>query len=88
MSIEIILADPNKAMRHSLRALLEREPDLAVVAEAADAKTTINLVRQLTPQLVIIDGALLDLRGLDLIRQIISESPDLKIIALATFSGP
>ncbi len=86
MSIEIILADPNKAMRHSLRALLAREPDLAVVAEAADAKTTLNLVRQLTPHLVIIDGALLDLRGLDLIRQIISESPGLKIIALSTFS--
>ncbi len=31
MSIEIILADPNKAMRHSLRTLFEREPDLAVV---------------------------------------------------------
>jgi PAS domain S-box-containing protein len=86
MSIEIILADPNKAMRRRLRALLEREPDLAVVAETAGAKTTLNLVRQLSPQILIIDGALLDLQGGDLLRRLISESPGLKVITLASFS--
>lgn len=86
MSIDLILADEDQARRRTLRTLLAKEPDLAVVAEATDAQTALNLVRQLSPQMLIINGSLLDHRGLDSLRQLISQSPDLKVIALSTLS--
>jgi PAS domain S-box-containing protein len=86
MSIEIILADENRAMRRSLRDLIEKDPGLSVAAEAADGKTAVNLVRELSPQLVIIDADLLGSRGIDLIRQMLSAAPDLKVIALSILS--
>jgi DNA-binding NarL/FixJ family response regulator len=53
--IRIVLADDQELMRSGLRGLLELAPDMTVVGEAADGETAIALIRQLTPDVALID---------------------------------
>ena len=49
ITIKIILADDHRIIREGLRALLEKEPGVEVIAEAADGRTTVKLCRELLP---------------------------------------
>ena len=53
--IRILLVDDHTILRESLRALLEREPDLSVVGEAADGRAAVTLACQLTPEVTHIE---------------------------------
>lgn len=86
MSVKIILADDHRIMREGLRALLEREAGIEVIAEADNGRTTVELSRELNPDVVVIDIGMPDLNGIDATRQIISESPAVKVIALSMHS--
>ena len=86
MNVKIILADDHRIMREGLRALLEREAGIEVIAEAEDGRTTVELSRKLKPDVVVIDICMPDLNGIDATRQIISESPAVKVIALSMHS--
>jgi len=70
-------------MREGLCALLQKEPDIEVVAEAADGRTTVQLARELSPDVVIMDIAMPDLNGIGATRQIIAEFPGVKVVALS-----
>lgn len=86
MSFKIILADDHRIMREGLRALLEKQPDIEVLAEAENGRTTVELSRELKPNVVIIDIAMPDLNGIEATRQILAESPGVKVIALSMHS--
>jgi DNA-binding NarL/FixJ family response regulator len=86
MSIKIILADDHRIMREGLRALLEKEAGIEVIAEADNGRTTVELSRELDPDIVVIDIGMPDLNGIDATRQIVSESPAVKVIALSMHS--
>ena len=86
MSIRIILADDHKIMREGLRALLAKHPDIEVVAEAGDGRGVVELARELNPDVVVIDIAMPDLNGIDATRQIVKQSPGVKVIALSMHS--
>jgi two-component system, NarL family, response regulator NreC len=83
MGIRIIIADDHQILRQGLRTLLEKEPDMEVVAEAEDGRKTVILVDDLTPHVVIMDVNMPDLNGIEATRQILTEHPDMKIIALS-----
>jgi DNA-binding NarL/FixJ family response regulator len=83
MSIRIIIANDHQILRQGLRALLEKEPDMEVVAEAEDGRKTVTLVRKLTPHVVIMDVHLPNLNGIEASRQVLSEYPETKVIALS-----
>jgi PAS domain S-box-containing protein len=85
MAIRVLLAD-QQIVRQGLRALLEKEPDLEVVAEAANGQTTIRLVKELLPEVVIMDVAMPDLPGVEVTRQILAAAPGVKVIALSMHS--
>ena len=82
MSVKIILADDHRIMREGLRALLEKQSGMEVIAEAEDGRTTVDLAHELKPDVVVIDISMPDLNGIDATRQIISASPNIKVIAL------
>lgn len=67
--IRILLADDHGVVRAGLRALLESQPDLRVVAEAADGPSAVTLTRQLVPAVVVADLSMPG-GGLETIRQI------------------
>lgn len=86
MSINVFLADDHKFIRDGLRALLEKHQAIKVVGEAEDGRTAVRMVRELEPDIVILDVAMPDLNGIEAARQIIAEHPDIKIIALSMHS--
>ncbi len=86
MGIRILIADDHQILRQGLRNLLKKEPDMEVVAEAEDGRTTVALAREYTPQVIIMDVKMPDLNGIEASRQIFSEFPEMKIIALSMYA--
>jgi len=86
MNIKILLAEDHKITRQGLRSLLEKQPDMKVVAEAEDGRTAVSLVRELLPDVVIMDVTMPELNGVEATRQIIGEHENVKIIALSMHS--
>jgi DNA-binding NarL/FixJ family response regulator len=84
--IKIILADDHQIVRHGLRSLLSSEPDMEVVGEADNGRAVVRLVQEKSPQVVIMDISMPDLNGIEATRQIVAESPGVKIIALSMHS--
>lgn len=83
MTIGIVLADDHKLFREGVRSLLEQKYDMKVLGEADDGRTAVNLVRELSPQVMIIDVTMPDLNGIDAARRIRAENPSVKVIALS-----
>jgi DNA-binding NarL/FixJ family response regulator len=86
MGIKIIIADDHQIVRQGLRQLLGKEPDLQVTAEADDGRSTVRLVREIQPDVVIMDVAMPDLNGIEATRQIMGEFPKTKVIALSMYA--
>ncbi len=86
MSIRILLADDHKITREGLRSLLDKQPDMEVLAEAQEGRTAVRLARELLPDVVIMDVSMPDLNGIEATRQIIDRVPKVKVIALSMHS--
>lgn len=86
MAIKVLIADDHQIVRQGLRTLLEREPDLKVVAQSEDGRTTVRLARELAPEVIIMDVAMPDLNGIEATRQIVTERPQVKVIALSMYA--
>lgn len=83
--IRIIIADDHQIVRQGLKVLIEKEPDMQVVGEAEDGQSTVDLAKKLVPNVVLMDVKMPDLSGIEATRQILSELPDVKIIALSMY---
>ena len=83
MSVRLILVDDHPMLRQGLRALLDQEEDLEVVAEAGDGRTAVEQADNEQPDLVVMDLALPQLNGIEATRQIRANCPQTKIIALS-----
>lgn len=83
MSIRILLADDHKIMRAGLRSLLENEPGMDVVDEAENGLRTVQLARELSPDVVVMDISMPGLNGIEATRKILSELPGVKVVALS-----
>ncbi|MBN1547732.1 MAG: response regulator transcription factor [Syntrophaceae bacterium] len=86
MSIRILVADDHKIMREGLRALLEKQTDMQVIAEAENGMSAVRMARELSPDVVIMDIAMPDLNGIGATKKIRGESPEVKVIALSMHS--
>ncbi len=86
MSIRILLADDHAILRRGLRALLEREPDMEVLGEAADGRETIKAVGELQPDVVVLDITMPNLNGIEAARQIQAKGGKTAIIILSMHS--
>jgi DNA-binding NarL/FixJ family response regulator len=86
MNIKILLADDHEIMREGLKSLLEKQGDITVIGEAEDGRTTVNLARELLPDIVIMDISMPDMNGIEATRQIIGRNSRVKIIALSVHS--
>jgi two-component system, NarL family, response regulator NreC len=84
--IRILLADDHVVMRSGLRLLLERQPNLQVVAEAADGQEAVRLAAAENPEVVIMDIAMPHLNGVEATRQIVTRNPETAVVILSMHS--
>lgn len=83
--IRVVLADDHTVVRQGLRALLMAEPDIEIVGEAENGRQAVQLVRQLAPDVTIMDIAMPVLNGLEATRQITRAMPRTKVIVLSSY---
>ena len=86
MSISVFLADDHAVVRDGLRYLLEAQPDITVVGDAADGRQTLQYVEQLRPDVVIMDIAMPELNGIEATRRIRTDCPSTQVIILSIYS--
>lgn len=82
----VLLADDHTVMRVGLRLLLERQPDLVVVGEAADGRQAIEMAESLEPHVVVMDIAMPNLNGIEATRQIVGKRPGISVVILSMHS--
>jgi len=85
-AIKILIADDHPVVREGLFAMLSREGDFDVVGEAKDGMDAVNKTKELRPDIVLMDLRMPDMDGVEAMRQIKSEMPDVKFIILTTYS--
>lgn len=83
MKTKILLVDDHKILRDGICSLVKGYNDIEVIGEAPDGKTALQMVRELHPDLVIMDISMPDMNGIDATRKIRNEHPDIKVIALS-----
>jgi DNA-binding NarL/FixJ family response regulator len=83
MPIRILLADDHTIVRDGLRALLDRQSDMSVVAEAADGRECVKLAERHSPDVVIMDVAMPEMNGIEAARRILSADPKTSVLILS-----
>ena len=86
MSITVFLADDHAVVRDGLRFLLEAQPEITVVGDAVDGRQAVHRVRQLCPNVLVIDIAMPELNGIEAARQIARHCPSTQTIILSMHS--
>jgi len=80
--LSVLLADDHKIVRDGLRLLIDSQPDMRVVGEAADGQEVVCQARELKPDVVVMDLSMPRVSGLEATGNLKSEFPDLKIVVL------
>jgi NarL family two-component system response regulator LiaR len=86
-AIRIIIADDHAIVRKGIRAVLRNVPDIDVVGEAATGWEAIAEVEKLQPDVVLMDLAMPELDGIEAIRRIMNEHPEVRILVLTSFAS-
>jgi DNA-binding NarL/FixJ family response regulator len=76
------LAEDHNTVREGIKMLVNAQPDMQVIGEAADGRTAIAKTRELHPDLVVMDVSMPELNGLKATEKLRAEFPDLKILTL------
>ena len=84
MVIRVLIADDHSVVREGLRMFLQRDPDLAVVGEAANGAEAIELSRQLRPDVVLMDLLMPVMDGIAATQAIRSSLPETQVLALTS----
>ena len=87
MSIRLIVADDHVILRHGLSKSLQMEKDIEVIAQANNGRTAVQLAQELSPDVIIMDIGMPDLNGIEATRQIVKNSPKVRVIALSMHSA-
>lgn len=84
MPIRIVIADDHSVVRQGLRMFLALDPELEVIAEASNGLEALNLARELSPDVVLMDLLMPVMDGITAIGAIRKELPDVEVLALTS----
>lgn len=87
MAIKVFLADDHAVVRDGLRLLLETQSDISVVGEASDGRQAVRLVKNLCPDVVVMDIAMPELNGIDATRRIHQICFSTQIVILSMYAS-
>lgn len=85
--MRILLVDDHEATRNEMRGLIERQPDMRVVAEAATGEEGLAAARAELPDVVIMDIWLPGISGIEATHRLLAERPGAKVLALSNHTG-
>jgi two-component system nitrate/nitrite response regulator NarL len=86
--IRVVLVDDHAMFRAGLRKLLDAAPDFSVVGEGENGQTAVELVRELEPDILLLDFAMPGMSGLDALRQLAATPTKARIVVLTASIGP
>ena len=84
MTIRVLLVDDHRIFRTALRALLDRESDLDVVADVSTGAEALRVAREVSPDVVVMDIAMPGIDGVEATRQLLAVCPKARVLALST----
>lgn len=84
VSIRLILVHDHRMLREALRAILQQAGDIELIAEAEDGAAALELARELTPDVVVINIGLEGMSGIEATRRMLAANPGIKVLGLST----
>jgi DNA-binding NarL/FixJ family response regulator len=84
MPVTVLLVEDHAIVRQGIRAAIEKISDMVVVAEADNGRMALKMVREFTPDVVLMDILMPDMNGIDATRSIVAEFPECRVLI---FSG-
>ncbi|HTA37123.1 MAG TPA: response regulator transcription factor [Solirubrobacteraceae bacterium] len=85
MTTRVLLADDQELMRMGFRMVIDTQPDMAIVGEAANGREAVDAARELDPDVVLMDVRMPELDGVQATRLIVESDSDARVIILTTF---
>jgi DNA-binding NarL/FixJ family response regulator len=85
--IRVLVADDHPVVRSGLAGVIAQQPELALVAEAANGRQALEEFREHRPDVVLMDLRMPEMDGVSAIEAIRAEFPDARILALTTYEG-
>ena len=85
--IRVFSVDDHPLLREGIAAIINNQPDMQIVAQAATGSEAIQMFRQYNPDVTLMDLRLPDMSGIDVLIAIRTEFPEARVIMLTTFEG-
>jgi two-component system, NarL family, response regulator DevR len=85
-TVQILIADDHSVVRAGLRALIERQPNFRVIAEASTGEEAITQAKQHRPNIAVLDIRMPGLSGIEACRQIVQSVPGCRVIMLTSYA--
>ena len=86
MKIRVLIVDDHGVFRNGLKAVINHQADMEVVGEAEDGEKAVALTRELLPDIILMDVKMPVLDGAEATSRILSEMPDMKILAPVSYT--
>ena len=86
-AIKVLIADDHPVVREGLSAMLSKEPDIEVVGEAENGAEAINKAKEFQPDVVLMDLRMPEVDGVEAMRHIRAENPNIEFIVLTTYDS-